>query len=88
MTDVKLKCGSPGCDYITKEVSAEIAWGLLQVHRQYNDFQQGVWCAEEHQPKPAASGNSLKKPDRPYLDVDITEGIEGSSRTAGPGTRG
>ena len=27
MTDVKLKCCSLGCFYVTEEVSAEIAWG-------------------------------------------------------------
>ena len=34
MTEIKLKCGFPVCDYVTEEVSVEIAWGLLQFHRQ------------------------------------------------------
>ena len=88
MPNVKLKCGASRCDYMMEELSAEIAWGLLQFHRQDNHVQQGVGGGEGHQPRPAASGKSLKKPDRPGLDMDITEGEGGSSRTAGPGTRG
>ena len=41
MTDIKLKCGSPGCDYLTEEVSAEIAWVQLQFHRQDITLQRG-----------------------------------------------
>ena len=51
-------------------VGAEIAWGPLQFHWQINHVQQGVGCGEGHQPKPAASGKSLKKPDRPDLDME------------------
>ena len=46
MKDIKLKCGAPGCDYVTEEVSAEIVWGLLQFHRQDNHVQQGVGDGE------------------------------------------
>ena len=42
MTDVKLKCGSPGCDYVTEEVSAEIAWGRLQFHSRTFMFNKGL----------------------------------------------
>ena len=77
MTDVKLKCGSPGCDYVTEEVSAEIAWGLMQFHRQDNHVQHGVRGREGHQPRPAASGKSLKKPDRLGLEMDISDGEGG-----------
>ena len=34
MTEIKLKCGSSVCDYVTQEVSVEIAFGLLQFHSQ------------------------------------------------------
>ena len=40
MKDIKLKCGAPGCDYVTEEVSAEIALGLRQFHRQ--DYHAGM----------------------------------------------
>ena len=70
MTDVKLRCGSPGCDYVTEEVSTEIKLGLLQFHRKDNPVQQGVGGGEGHQPRPAASGKSLKKSDRPGLDME------------------
>ena len=40
MKHIKLKCGAPGCDYVTEEVSAEIAWGLRQFHRQ--DYHVGM----------------------------------------------
>ena len=42
MTDINLKFGSQGCNYVTEEVSAEIAWGLPQFHMQNNHIQQGV----------------------------------------------
>ena len=68
MTDVKLKCGAPGYAYVTEEVSAEIAWGLLQFHRQDNHVQQGAGGGGGHQPRVASSGKSSKKTDRPSLD--------------------
>ena len=64
----------PKCDYVTEEVSAEIAWGLMQFQRQDNHVQQRVGGGEGHQPRPVASGKSLKKPDRPDLDMDTREG--------------
>ena len=73
MTDIKLNSCSSGCDYVTEDVSAEIAWGLLQCQRQDNHVQQWVGDREGHQPRPAASDKSLKKPDRSCLDIDITE---------------
>ena len=73
MSDVQLKCGAPEFTYVTEEVSAEIAWGLLQFHRQDNHVQQGDGGGGGHQPRGAASGKSSKKPDRPSLDMDTTE---------------
>jgi hypothetical protein len=72
MTDIKLTCGASGCGYVTEEVSGEIAWGLLQYHRQNNHVQPGAGGG--HQPRGAASGKLSKKPDRPSLDMDTTEG--------------
>ena len=43
MTSMELKCGgAQGCSYVTKEVSVDIAWGMLQIHRQDYHAQQGV----------------------------------------------
>ena len=58
MPNVKLKCGAPRCDYMMEELSAEIAWGLLQFHRQDNHVQQGVGHGEVHQPRTAACSKS------------------------------
>ena len=58
MPNVKLKCGAPRCDYMMEELSAEIAWGLLQFHRQDNHVQQGVGDGEVQQPKTAACSKS------------------------------
>ena len=46
----------------------------MQFQRQDNHVQQGVGGGEGHQPRPKASGKSLKKPDRPGLGMDIKEG--------------
>ena len=88
MKDIKLKCGSQGCDYVSEEVSAEIAWELLEFQRQNNHVQQGVGGGEGHQPRPAASGKSLKKPDTLAWTWTLIKGSWGSSRTAGSGTKG
>ena len=58
---------------MTEEVIAEIAWELLQFHRHDNHVQQRIGDGVRHQPRPAISGKSLKKLDRPGLDIDISE---------------
>ena len=58
MANIKLKCGTQRCDYMMEEVSAEIAWGLLQFHRQDNHVQQVVVYGEVHQPRTAACSKS------------------------------
>ena len=50
MTDVKLKCGAPGCSYVTEEASVEIECRLLQFHRQDNHVKQEVGDRERRQP--------------------------------------
>ena len=71
MMIMQLKCGAPGCDYTTEEVAVDIAWGLLQYHRQDNHPQQGGGGAA---PRQAAPHRSSKKPERPDLDMDMSEG--------------
>ena len=39
MTGIQLKCRALGCGYVTEEVTMDIAWGLLQFHRQDNQAQ-------------------------------------------------
>ena len=76
MTDQKLKCGAQGCGYETPEVDIAIAWGLLQYHRQDNHAQVGARDGGGGGAQGArqATGKSSKKPDRPSLDMDTTEG--------------
>ena len=42
MTDAKLKCGSPGCDYITEDVRTEIAWGCCSSTGRTIMFNKGL----------------------------------------------
>ena len=76
MTNLKLKCGAEGCSFETPEVDAAIAWGLLQYHRQDSHAPVGagggggVGAPGARQ----VTGKSSKKPDRPTLDMDTTEG--------------
>ena len=74
MTSIQLKCGAPGCGYLTEEVIMDIAWGLLQFHRQDNHAQQGGWGGGDHPPRQAAAGKSSSKPDWLGLDMNMSEG--------------
>ena len=51
LTIMQFKCGAPGCDYVTKEVVVEIAWGLLQFLRQDNHLQQEGWGGGDQAPR-------------------------------------
>ena len=73
MTGMQLKCGAPGCSYTTEEVAVDIAWGLLQYHRQDNHPQHGDGGSQPP-PRQAAPHRSSKKPDRPGLDMDMSDG--------------
>ena len=76
MPDIKLKCGVHGCGYETQEVEAAVAITLLQFHRQDAHGQAGAGGGGGGVAQGArqASGKSSKKPDRPNLDMDTTEG--------------
>ena len=76
MPDIKLKCGVHGCSYETQEVEAAVAITLLQFHRQDAHGQAGAGGGGGGVAQGArqASGKSSKKPDRPNLDMDTTEG--------------
>ena len=74
MTSMELKCGAQGCSYVTEEVPVDIAWGMLQIHRQDYHGQQGGGAGGGQPPRPAAPSKTSKKPDRPALDMDMSEG--------------
>ena len=71
---MQLKCGAQGCSYVTEEMPVEIAWGMLQIHRQDYHGQQGGGAEGGQPPRPAAPSKTSKKPDRPFLDMDMSEG--------------
>ena len=76
MPDLKLKCGAQEYGYETQDVNVAIALVLLQYHRQDAHAQAGAGGGGGGVTQGArqATGRSSKKPDRPGLDMDTTEG--------------